>query len=53
MKVKPKKVFDQKVTYDPKLDDVQKRVKTTVKDHKFNEMVNKIGEQKLKTLLKG
>lgn len=53
MEVKTKKIFKQKVTYDPKLDDVQKKVKTPVKEQKFNEMLDRIGEKKLKTLLKG
>ena len=52
MEVKTKKIFIQKVTYDPKLDDVQKKVKTPVKEQKFNEMLIRIGEKKLKTLVK-
>ncbi|MBK8390875.1 MAG: hypothetical protein IPL23_17015 [Saprospiraceae bacterium] len=51
MEIKTKKIFTQKVSYDPKLDNIQETIKTPVKDQKFNEMVNRIGEKKLKTLL--
>ena len=51
MEVKIKKIFEQKVSYDPALDHIQKKVKSPIKEQKFNDMLTRIGEQKLKTLL--
>jgi hypothetical protein len=44
-------VFDQKVSYDPKLDNIQTEIKSLVKEQKFKEMVSRIGEKKLSALL--
>ncbi|HMR87908.1 MAG TPA: hypothetical protein PKD51_07125 [Saprospiraceae bacterium] len=51
MEVKTKKIFDQKVSYDPALEKIQETVKTPIKEQKFNDMLNRIGEKKLKTLV--
>jgi|JI81BgreenRNA_FD_contig_31_1878023_length_578_multi_1_in_0_out_0_2 hypothetical protein len=51
MKVKIKKVFDQKVSYDPKLDNIQTEIKAPIKEQKFKEMVTRIGEKNLRTLI--
>lgn len=51
MEIKTKKTFNQEVTYDSKLNDIEKKIKAPIKEQKFNEMVNRIGEKKLKTLL--
>lgn len=50
MEVKTKNKFEQKVTYDPKLDNVQKQVKSSVKEHNFDKMINRLGEDKVKLL---
>ncbi len=44
-------MFDQKVSYDPKLDNIQTEIKSLVKEQKFKEMVSRIGEKKLSALL--
>jgi hypothetical protein len=51
MKVKVKKSFSQKVTYDPKLDNMENKVKSPVKEQKFNEMLKKFGEKKISTFV--
>jgi hypothetical protein len=48
MEHKTIKSFKQKVTYDPKLNGLEKKIKSPVKEQKFNEMVNRSGEKKLK-----
>ena len=50
MEVKLKKTFAQKVTIDSKLEGLTKSIKSPVKDKKFDEMVSRMGLQKLKTL---
>ena len=47
MEVNVKKTFVRKVTYDAKLDNIEKVVKSHVKEEKFNEMVDKLGEDKI------
>lgn len=51
MEVKVKKTFVQKVTYDAKLDNIEKIVKSSVKEEKFNEMVDRLGEDKIKAII--
>ncbi len=51
MEVNVKKTFVRKVTYDAKLDNIEKVVKSHVKEEKFNEMVDKLGEDKIKAII--
>jgi hypothetical protein len=50
MEVKIKKTFTQKVTMDSKLEGLSKNIKSPIKEKKFDEMVSRLGMQKLKTL---
>jgi len=52
MEVKIKKLFHQKIFYDPKLDDIQNKVKSPIKEQKFNEMLNRLDDKMLEALLK-
>ncbi len=51
MEAKVKKSFSQKVTYDPKLENMESKVKSPIKEQKFNKMLNKFGEKKLSNLV--
>ena len=50
MEVKVKKSFEQKVTYDPNLDGLEKSIKSPIKEQKFDEMVKRLGAEKLRSL---
>ncbi len=51
MEVKVKKTFVQKITCDAKLDNIEKIVKSSVKEEKFNEMVERLGEDNIKAII--
>lgn len=51
MEVKIKKSFTQKVTLDPKLEGLSVNIKAPIKEKKFDEMVSRLGIEKLKKLI--
>ena len=53
MEVKVKKSFEQKLSYDPKLDGLERIVISPIKEKKFDDMIDRIGENGLTSLLAG
>jgi hypothetical protein len=50
MEVKVKKTFIQKITFDSALENIESKVRSVNKEKKFNEMVERLGEEKIKKI---
>lgn len=51
MEVKVKKTYIQKSTHDFTLENIESKVKSVIKEKKFNEMLERLGEDKIKRII--